>query len=469
MNLKKILFVRLYQKYDFNFTTPPTGFLYIPAVISEKYPQVEMSFFDFSLPSATPSAYRSMLDSIRPDCVMFSGTYMERDQLRWASGTARKILKDVLCICGGVLVTTAPEEVLMNQHLDFAVGGEGEERILKLLANLSGNIDLDGIGYQKDRTIHYNPPVSMIPDIETIPFPKWDLLDFKAYSGAPTMNGTTKFWPYCTVSTSRGCPFSCSYCHHTMGRQFRARSPESVRDEIDRLVTGFGIREIHFIDDCFNLDLERAKKICRLIIESKFRIGIAFPNALKGDYLDEELIFLLKKAGCWSVTVAVENISPRIVKMMDKKLDLSRLRKNVRLLNKYGIYTTAYFMYGFPEETLEERRLNGEFADCLEIESLIQFRYIPFPNTRIKSEFYQDLDLRKISSRNFVYTVKNPGFNKTCMSEQEIDGSVRSNYLSFYSNPRRLLRIMRKYPKKYLLKHLPTELGDLIKLVFSAF
>ncbi len=117
----------------------------------------------------------------------------------------------------------------------------------------------------------------------------WDLIELEKYFKHWRQNNT-KSGSYMVIMTSRGCPFNCIFCHGLMGRQFRARSAENVFLEIKSLYHKYNIRDFDIIDDCFNLDKERAVKLCNLIIDSGLKIKLSFPSALRGDLMDEELL-----------------------------------------------------------------------------------------------------------------------------------------------------------------------------------
>ncbi len=164
------------------------------------------------------------------------------------------------------------------------------------------------------------------------------------------------------IFTSRGCPFGCIYCHNVFGKKFRARSAENVLDELSMLKREYNIGEIEIIDDCFNIDLSRAKEIARGIIDRKLDIAISFPNGIRADHMDKELVDLLKEAGTYRVYYAVETASPRLQKLIRKNVDLDRPKEIVDYTAAQGIMTCGFFMMGFPTETEEEIRMTIDYA-----------------------------------------------------------------------------------------------------------
>ena len=168
--------------------------------------------------------------------------------------------------------------------------------------------------------------------------------------------------PYMSIVTSRGCPYQCAYCHQTMGKVFRKRSAESVLAEMEELRFKHGFKEFEIVDDCFNLDRERMYAILTGIRD---RIGDAklhFPNGLRTDMLEPEDMALFKQAGTVSAAFAIETSSPRLQKMIHKNLNIEKASAAINASVKAGIYSTGYFMIGFPTETYEEASATVEFA-----------------------------------------------------------------------------------------------------------
>ena len=126
-----------------------------------------------------------------------------------------------------------------------------------------------------------------IENLDAMPYPAWDLIDIPRYRKFMRMSGCG-INNYAVLFTSRACPYRCSYCHKIFGKGFRAHSPERVLTEIQMLHDTYGVREFEIVDDIFNCDLPRAKRIFDLIAESGMKIRFTFPNGIRGDHADEE-------------------------------------------------------------------------------------------------------------------------------------------------------------------------------------
>ncbi|MBK7259204.1 MAG: radical SAM protein [Ignavibacteriae bacterium] len=162
--------------------------------------------------------------------------------------------------------------------------------------------------------------------------------------------------------TTRGCPYRCAYCHNILGKTFRVRSPEHVMREIRMIHDTYGITDFQVIDDIFNLDMDRAKKICDLIVGSRLPLTLSFPNAIRSDRVDEELIDKMAAAGTKFISIAIETASPRLQRLIRKNLDLDRAFKAIDTITRVGIVTRGFFMIGFPTETEDEARQTIEYA-----------------------------------------------------------------------------------------------------------
>jgi radical SAM superfamily enzyme YgiQ (UPF0313 family) len=237
---------------------------------------------------------------------------------------------------------------------------------------------------------------------------------------------------YMAVMTSRACPYGCIYCHKLFGRGFRPRSPESVISELEMLYRDYHIREFEIIDDIFNLDHERAHKILSAIREKGWGVKLAFPNGLRGDRLNPELLENFKKAGTYFTALAVETASPRLQKLIGKNIDLDAVRGSIENCRRLGITTLGFFMLGFPTETYAEVRSSVEWAWSSQLDFASFFMAVPYGGTKLGEQFraserfpgpgfsYKDLDLHRSC------------FNLSEVADRELFSLQRRAYLRFY-------------------------------------
>jgi anaerobic magnesium-protoporphyrin IX monomethyl ester cyclase len=287
-------------------------------------------------------------------------------------------------VAGGPYATDDPEGALACGHTDCVVIGEGEVTLTELLARTNGRAawrDVPGIAYRKNGTVVRTPPRPVIQNLDTLALPDYAPVDLERFSNQ-FLTFTAKISkPHANIMTTRGCPYRCAYCHNILGKTFRARSAESVLAEIRWLHDTYGITDFQIIDDIFNLDLVRAKRICDLIVGSGMRLTLSFPNAIRGDRVDEELIDKMAAAGTKFTSIAIETASPRLQKLIRKNLNLDKVFRAIEQITRAGIVSRGFFMLGFPTETEAEAIQTIEYAKASDLCGATFFTVVYFPGT----------------------------------------------------------------------------------------
>jgi radical SAM superfamily enzyme YgiQ (UPF0313 family) len=236
-----------------------------------------------------------------------------------------------------------------------------------------------------------------------------------------------------------------------MGKVFRKRSAESVLAEMEALRFRHGFKEFEILDDCFNLDRERMYEILKGV---RGRIGDAmlhFPNALRSDILEPEDMRLFKEAGTVSACFAIETSSPRIQKMIHKNLNIQKASRVIDASVKAGIYSTGYFMIGFPTETYQEASETVRFAARSTLHRALFFNPMPFAGTEL-AEMAADVLKQKNLLDPCVMNYHVNTLNISAMTDQELQKISKEAYRSFYINPKRVFRLIRlaiSHPKLF--------------------
>jgi anaerobic magnesium-protoporphyrin IX monomethyl ester cyclase len=266
---------------------------------------------------------------------------------------------------GGQHPTIMPEQSMKAECIDSICIGEGEDVFTELLDRMADERDLDGIEglwFKRNGVVVQNLPRNSYVDVDSVPVPAYHLLDIERYFDIDFVRFPTVHRRAIQIFTSRGCPYRCIYCHDLFGKRFRGRKPQLVFDEIRLLHDRYGIREFMIEDDIFNMDLDRAKKICDLVIGSGLRIGFQFGNGVRLERFDEELMRKLAEAGTHHMAIAVESANDRIQKLIKKHLKLERFNEVLGWAKKYRIETLGFFMLGFPGEKVSEINQTIRFA-----------------------------------------------------------------------------------------------------------
>jgi len=191
--------------------------------------------------------------------------------------------------------------------------------------------------------------------------------------------------PIATVTTSLGCPFSCTFCSNNL-RSYRVRQIENLKEELLYL-DSLGIHELHFVDYNFIVSKKRAVELLQAIISLRKRFTFDCINRV--DTLDEELCRLLKEAGCHSIQLGVESGDDEVLARYSKGLTTERIREGFALCKKFGIRTLGFFLIGLPGETEETVQRTIDFAKQLDCDFASFATVDPYIGTKVREEAIQ--------------------------------------------------------------------------------
>ena len=286
------------------------------------------------------------------------------------TGRLREAGKKV--VIGGPHATVLARETLEETGADYVVVGEGEQTMYELCTWLekggaAGKENpVAGLVARGKDGFSRRP---FIKDLDTLPFPDWKEMDPRTYKKAPH-GGFVKRFPVAPITSTRGCPFECTFCAspELWGRRIRYRSPENVVDEIEYLVKEFGVREIHFEDDNLTLKRSHVEAICELILERRLDISWATPNGIRVDTITPALLRLMKKSGCYFIAFGIESGNENILRNIKKETDLKTISYAVREANKAGVMTQGFFIFGLPGETEETIQKTIDYAKSIPLD-----------------------------------------------------------------------------------------------------
>lgn len=450
--------------------TPPLGLLYIAAVLRERL-QADICVIIASLEHHPIQALISALRSFRPDVVGISALTAEAFLAHKAAAAVKMEVASVPIIMGGPHPSSDPEFVLCDFNIDAAVIGEGEETFIELVnlimfekfgwSNPALLHKIDGIAFRVDGDVQLSNPRIPIKDLDSLPFPAWDLIDYKKFWTRASMS-TDGIMPYMTMFTSRGCPYKCIYCHRLFGKSFRSRSPENVVAETDLLMKN-GAKKIEVLDDIANFNPSRFDKMLELMLARNLHPALSFPNALRADLINEESVGLLKRVGTGEVSVAIETASERLQKLIGKNLSLEKAKHTINMLTDRRIFTRGFFMLGFPTETEDEMLDTIRFAHSSRLHVAFFFTPNPFCNTELYDLFVNRGKLH-CSSASINYEYYGAPFNGSEVSDWRYRMLYRWAYYGFYFNPIRALHIAHDRPK---LADIPLRVWWLLRHVVS--
>ena len=297
---------------------------------------------------------------------------------------AKKFNPAIITICGGVHASCMPEETLAEGDLDIACIGEGDTTIAELVAGRNPT-DIDGLVIKQNGSFLHTPPRKIIENMDDLPFPAFDLYPIQRYKSTRL---TSKRDPVGYVETSRGCPYSCTYCSHVVGfgHKVRNKSAERVVEEFFYM-RNLGFNDIHIKDENFTTDLNRAKRICELLIEREWDRPWSLPTGIRTKDLDKEFALIAKRSGCHGVAFGVESGDEQVLAGVRKKQDLVMMAKAVDICTKAGLETRGFFMFGLPDDTEESMERTIDYACSLNLTYAKATVTLPLPGSALFIEY----------------------------------------------------------------------------------
>jgi anaerobic magnesium-protoporphyrin IX monomethyl ester cyclase len=303
---------------------------------------------------------------------------------------------------------------------------------------------IPGCTVRRDGAVEVFPDRAFSQNLDELGAPAWNYFPLDKYIH-PVFHK-----PYLTVNTGRGCRHRCIFCvaPKYYGNSVRQRSPESIVEELRRNVREFGVKHFWFYADDFTENPDFVKKLCRSIIDAG--LDIVWWSNTRADKLDQEMFILMKKSGCFMLSIGGESGSQEILKRMKKGTRAEDIQKITELLRKVGIDSLVYFLIGLPGETRGTIQETIQFAKKVKSDYVEFYPATPYPGT----EFYE-LAAREglIAETNWSsyqyneFVVDIPGVKRDCLKE-----IIKQGYKEFYFRPGYLSILLRKaaHPHEFL-------------------
>ena len=292
----------------------------------------------------------------------------------------RKKLPGMPFILGGAHISTVKGEALEKTGAEFGITRDGEIPLAQLCLGYPFE-DIKSLIYRKnagtpEEEIVLNSTRKLNWKLDELPYPAFDKFELPRY-----IHSIDKRIPF---ESSRGCPYSCTYCDvkMSMGQAFRPRSPEHIVEEL-KYWHDKGYRYFEFVDDVFTMNLDRAKKVCQLIIDSGLEFRWNCANGIRADRIDEELLIMMRKAGCEFVAYGLETGNPEMLKVIKKAITLETATAAFHLTKKVGLKFAVNFIIGHQEETYERAMDSIKYAASIPADYVNFSNMIPYPGTEI--------------------------------------------------------------------------------------
>lgn len=394
---------------------------------------------------------------LNPRMVGFSATTSSFPD---AAELARKIKNrapDVITVAGGVHVSALGESLLrMYPIFDYLCPGEGEITLAELAAGHPPEM-VAGLIRWEDSQVVTNTPRPQITDLDTLPFPAYERLKgFPRHYHLPLFSYIKT--PGATMITSRGCVYQCSYCDRSVFKKgFRYNSASYIYEHMRHLRTRFGVRHINIYDDLFTMDRKRIVELCETL--ARHPLGVDFNCAVRVGHTDDELLGMLKDAGCLMVSLGIESADPELMKKHKAGVSLEAVRETVFRIQKAGLRAKGLFMMGLPGETEASIQRTSDFIISLGLDDMNMAKFTPFPGAPLWADIHREgtfnEDWRLMNCLNFTFVPNG------ISSKERLDELYNAHVKRFYSDPgwrRKFTRRLWQHRKSllYFVRHLPS-------------
>lgn len=439
-------------------TTPHLGIAYLAAV-SERHGD-EVAVFDQDVEDVRLTDY---VREFNPDIVGI-GTNTPQVKQGWlCAREVKSVLPDVVTVQGGPHVSALPEESAARPEIDVVVRGEGEDTWIDLCSTLEkvkagnpsfkardlldpANKILDrvlGVTYQttegRIRHTHERPAVA---DLDALPFPAYKYFKMDRYSSLqPAMDAIERGKSF-SMMTSRGCPYRCTFCSQSvMAEKWRARSPENVVKEMRHLIEDWGAQEIGILDDSANIDRKRLRALSELLIgQGLNRVPWIMINGIRANLADQDLLALMKQAGCKRVAFGVETGDEDILDSIDKRVTHEQIRQAFKNAKKVGLETVGFFIIGLPGDNEVTMEKTIRFA-C-ELDPLVaNFSMMtPYPGTKVWEQVHRNGGRMLVKDwQDYVFFEGKARYEMGETTAEVQERKWKEAYRRFYLRPHRIL------------------------------
>lgn len=411
----------------------PIGLAYLAAVLEEKGHEVLV--LDCLASNIDQEQLKQKLGEFNPNVVGISSmTPMVLSTMIAARG-AKQVCPDATVVLGGPHATFMDKEILSSEpDVDVIVRGEGELTLVELTQRIINNVGLnsaEGITFRHSGQIVQNPSRPYIQNLDELPFPAYKHFPLEKYRLFGKL-----FFP---VITSRGCPYQCSFCTSSriLGKQYRARSPKNIGNELEMLKREYNADSFTFYDDTLTLDKKRIFEICDEIKSRK--INIPWDCQTRVDQITEEILTKMKATNCQQVFFGAESGCQEILNAVNKRTTVEQNEKAIKMAKKAGLFVAISIIMGYPGETAEMREQTLDFIRRAEPDDVYLCIATPYPGTELRTQV-QKMGL-KMSTEWNKYDTTTPVFENPLFPDAEAM-KLRSDFINSFYTPKYVLRHM---------------------------
>lgn len=445
---------------------PPIGIETLAPIIRQHGHEVRM--FDTCHPQMKAEHIACAVRTEKPDVIALSFLSTTAYPATRAMAHRLKLAApDTPVIVGGVFATINAKEILADTpDIDYIARGEGEELMPEFLENLGSPGTVGGLVWRSGGEIVENAPRPVIEDLDQFPYPDRKSLPIDYIESMPLdVPAVLSLDRFCTMQTSRGCPYQCIYCGipSLANRKWRHRSPEHVLGEMQQL-NDEGYRSIYLTDDQFLLDRKRIGAICQGIIDRKLKFNWGCEGRV--DSVATDQFPIMAKANCNFLAFGVEAGTQKVLDRIGKMQTMKQVEDAVSLAKRHGIETIhGFFLVGSPDETADDILESFRFAARLKLDTFGFNRLCAYRGTPL----WQDYVERGIidDKRDWKKWFKCSDIDPTILAGDVVNRARQKGYMLLFANrlllrPFQTIKLLRRFGR-FMKK------GDIMKLLMSPF
>jgi len=445
---------------------PPLGIQTLAPVLRQRGHRVRM--FDTCHPEMKAEHIAQAVEQERPDVLALS--FLSTTTYPAAKRMARRlkaVAPETPVIVGGAFATMNADRILRDCPDINCVGvGEGEELLPDYLDKLGDPRSVAGLVWRDGKEIVRNAHRPLLKDLDQFPYPDRTSLPIDYIESLPLdVPAVLSLDKFCTMQTSRGCPYSCIYCDipSLSGGKWRCRSPEHVLGEMQQL-NDLGYRSIYLTDDHFLLRRERISAICNGIIERKLEFHWGCEGRVDSIAVDQ--LPNMRKANCNFLAFGVEAGTQKVLDRLKKRQTLQQVENAVSKAKQHGIARVhGFFVIGSPDETAEDIKESFRFAARLQLDTFGFNRLCTYRGTPLWQE-YVDRGIID-DERDWHKWFKCSDIDPTALPSAEVNRLRMKGCASLFAR-----RVFRRPVRTYRLlrtfgRHMKA--SDIVKMLYSPF
>tara|TARA_Y100000310_G_scaffold339785_1_gene433557 strand:+ start:1260 stop:2690 length:1431 start_codon:yes stop_codon:yes gene_type:complete len=350
--------------------------------------KIEHEIFDMRF-GYTLEELKKKIKEFKPDLIGFSIFTYHHDIPYDYAKSIKKDFPNIHILFGGPHASTVKSQILEESIADYGLIREGENAILSLCKGKKLS-EIDSLIFREKGKVIQNQEGPFV-DVTRLSFPKYEKFELNRYLRKQI-----------NIMTSRGCPYSCTYCSikTTVGRQMRMRTPKHVAEEV-KYWYDKDYRNLDFTDDNFAFDRERTLGICEEISKMNFKdLKISVCNGIRADKVDREVLTQMKKMGVSEISIGVDGGNNKVMKASKRGETVEQIDEAIKIACELDYIVNLFFIVGMPQETMEDVKESIKLALKYPVNNANFYNAVPFPGT----ELYDYI------KKNKLFVVKDPDY-----------------------------------------------------------